>query len=381
MKTKLLFFSVILIFLFGCSEKKSKIEILTNFDAIYLPASEVSETAIPVDSSFYEELQNDFKNIVEKIKDRKDSEPKYFAFGYRFYINENGKIDKVKTLEKYFWNRQTTQQERTKRIKMLVSKLKKYKFIPAKISGQNVKSRYDIELGVIFNNGKLKIRKNGKIGHFEEKNTDNDYFVAVEQMPAPIGGIAGIQKRITYPEIARKAGIQGRVFVKAFIDGKGNVVKTEILKGIGAGCDEAAIKAVEQTKFVPGRQRGQAVKVQVSIPILFRLDVTDNKTKKDEKNFYFWVRSSIKIDSHKFAKLKGRIFNTKHGILLTPANIMLADTKFGAATDEKGYYLINNIKPGKYSLFVRHNKYGKSKSKIFTFKAGYEYTIDVGINK
>lgn len=105
----------------------------------------------------------------------------------------------------------------------------------------------------------------------EEEEEEPVFFVAVEEMPEPIGGIAGIQQRIVYPEIARRAGVQGRVFVKAFVDEAGNVFKTELIKGIGAGCDEAALAAVQQTKFKPGKQRGKAVKVQVSIPILFKI--------------------------------------------------------------------------------------------------------------
>lgn len=105
----------------------------------------------------------------------------------------------------------------------------------------------------------------------EEEEAEPVFFVAVEQQPEPIGGLEGIQKRIVYPEIAKRAGVQGRVFVKAFVDENGNVVKVELLKGIGAGCDEAAMEAVKNTKFTPGRQRGKSVKVQVSIPIVFKL--------------------------------------------------------------------------------------------------------------
>ena len=107
----------------------------------------------------------------------------------------------------------------------------------------------------------------------QEEDDDEEpvFFVAVEQQPQPIGGLEAIQKRIVYPEIAKRAGVQGRVFVKAFVDENGNVVKTELLKGIGAGCDEAAMEAVKNTKFIPGKQRGKAVKVQVSIPIVFKL--------------------------------------------------------------------------------------------------------------
>lgn len=106
----------------------------------------------------------------------------------------------------------------------------------------------------------------------EEEEIPVEFFVAVEQMPEPIGGITAIQKRIIYPEIAKRAGVQGRVYVKAFVDEAGTVQKAEVIKGIGAGCDEAAIAAVLKTKFKPGKQRGKPVRVQVSIPILFKLN-------------------------------------------------------------------------------------------------------------
>jgi periplasmic protein TonB len=105
----------------------------------------------------------------------------------------------------------------------------------------------------------------------EEKKEAPVYFVAVEEMPEPIGGIAAIQQLITYPEIAKRAGVEGKVYVLAFVDERGNVTNAKIIKGIGAGCDEAAIDAVLQTKFKPGKQRGTPVKVQVSIPIVFKL--------------------------------------------------------------------------------------------------------------
>jgi protein TonB len=97
------------------------------------------------------------------------------------------------------------------------------------------------------------------------------YFVAVEEMPEPVGGIQAIQSKIVYPEIAKRAGVEGRVYVLAFVDENGTVTDAKIIKGIGAGCDEAALDAVKKTKFKPGKQRGKPVKVQVSIPVVFRL--------------------------------------------------------------------------------------------------------------
>jgi len=93
------------------------------------------------------------------------------------------------------------------------------------------------------------------------------YFVAVEEMPEPIGGIQAIQSKIVYPEIAKRAGVEGKVYVLAFVDENGNVTKVTLTKGIGAGCDEAAMEAVRKTKFKPGKQRGKPVKVQVQIPV------------------------------------------------------------------------------------------------------------------
>jgi protein TonB len=107
----------------------------------------------------------------------------------------------------------------------------------------------------------------------EEKIIEKEpvYFVAVEEMPEPIGGLSAIQKIIIYPEIAKRAGVEGKVLVLAFVDESGNVTKAEVIKGIGLGCDEAAINAVLQTTFKPGKQRGKSVKVKVTIPINFKL--------------------------------------------------------------------------------------------------------------
>jgi len=105
----------------------------------------------------------------------------------------------------------------------------------------------------------------------EDEDAEPVFFVAVEQMPEPIGGIGAIQSKIVYPEIAKRAGVQGRVFVKAYVDEKGNVNKVELIRGIGAGCDEAAMNAVKSVMFKPGKQRGKPVKVQVTVPVLFKL--------------------------------------------------------------------------------------------------------------
>ncbi len=105
----------------------------------------------------------------------------------------------------------------------------------------------------------------------EEEEEEPEIFVIVEQMPELIGGLAAIQKQIRYPEIAKKAGVEGRVIVQFIVDEQGGVLDPQVVRGIGAGCDEEAVRAVQQAKFEPGKQRGKSVKVKMSLPITFKL--------------------------------------------------------------------------------------------------------------
>ncbi|MDR3611224.1 MAG: energy transducer TonB [Ignavibacteriaceae bacterium] len=66
-----------------------------------------------------------------------------------------------------------------------------------------------------------------------------------------IGGDEELGKKIIYPEEAKKIGVSGSIMIHAFVDEKGNVVGTKLIRGIGFGCDEAALDAVKQVKFYP----------------------------------------------------------------------------------------------------------------------------------
>ena len=78
--------------------------------------------------------------------------------------------------------------------------------------------------------------------------------------------------RPSYPEIAQEAGIEGVVIVQAFIDEKGRVKETLILKGVpNTGLDEAAMDAIRKTRFKPAKQRERSVGVWISIPVNFKL--------------------------------------------------------------------------------------------------------------
>jgi len=96
-------------------------------------------------------------------------------------------------------------------------------------------------------------------------------FVWSEVMPEPIGGLAAIQQKVTYTEIAKRIDLEGKVIVEAVVDENGNVIDAKVLKGLGGGLDEEALQAVQKTKFSPGLQRGKPVRVRINIPIKFVL--------------------------------------------------------------------------------------------------------------
>lgn len=106
----------------------------------------------------------------------------------------------------------------------------------------------------------------------EEQDEEPEIFQVVEDMPEPVGGMQAIYEKIRYPDVARRAGIEGRVIIQFMVDENGQVRNPLVIRGIGGGCDEAAIAAIQQVEWTPGRQRGRAVKVQFQLPIMFRLN-------------------------------------------------------------------------------------------------------------
>jgi protein TonB len=96
-------------------------------------------------------------------------------------------------------------------------------------------------------------------------------FVWSEVMPEPIGGLAAIQQKVTYTEIAKRIGLEGKVIIEAVIDENGNVIDAKVLKGLGGGLDEESLHAVQTTRFSPGLQRGKPIRVRINIPVKFVL--------------------------------------------------------------------------------------------------------------
>ena len=105
----------------------------------------------------------------------------------------------------------------------------------------------------------------------ESAEEEEDFFVLVEEMPELIGGLQALQKEVEYPERALRANIEGRVYVQFIVNEKGEVENPTVIRGIGGGCDEEAIRVVKLAEFKPGMQRGRPVRVQFNLPVIFMI--------------------------------------------------------------------------------------------------------------
>ncbi|MDR2083566.1 MAG: energy transducer TonB [Bacteroidales bacterium] len=105
---------------------------------------------------------------------------------------------------------------------------------------------------------------------------DDIEYTVVESDPEFPGGDVGrltyLRDNVKYPKMAKESGIQGIVYVTFVVMPDGSISNVEVLRGIGGGCDEEAVRVVENMpKWKPGEQRGQKVKVRFGMQIKFTL--------------------------------------------------------------------------------------------------------------
>jgi protein TonB len=102
-----------------------------------------------------------------------------------------------------------------------------------------------------------------------DESGPDDKFIPYDQAPRPKIPLGDL---IIYPELAREAGIEGKIFVRAFINTKGIVTATKIVKGLpNTGLDEAALNAIKKSRWYPARQRDKKVGIWITIPVDFSL--------------------------------------------------------------------------------------------------------------
>lgn len=131
----------------------------------------------------------------------------------------------------------------------------------------------------------IQMTEDMKIDEYIEQQMETDLedeiaeeiFTIVEQKPEPNGGFnvfyEFVSKNMKYPPMASRSGIEGRVYIEFVVDKDGSLTDLKVIKGIGGGCDEEALRILGKApKWNPGKQRGRPVKVRMVLPILFRLE-------------------------------------------------------------------------------------------------------------
>ncbi|HNT70115.1 MAG: Gram-negative bacterial tonB protein [Bacteroidetes bacterium ADurb.Bin035] len=103
-----------------------------------------------------------------------------------------------------------------------------------------------------------------------------EIFTFVEEYPEFPGGDKALREyilnNIKYPEVARTSGITGTVYVQFVVEKDGSISDVKVVRGIGGGCDEEAVRVVKSMpRWKPGKQRGQPVRVYFTLPIEFKL--------------------------------------------------------------------------------------------------------------
>lgn len=103
-----------------------------------------------------------------------------------------------------------------------------------------------------------------------ENVTDEGVYLVAEQPPRLIGGLGALHRKVRYPEEAYEKGIEGRVYVQFVVDKNGDVQDAEVMRGLGSGCDEEALRVIQQARFEPGTIGGEPVKVRHTLYIQYK---------------------------------------------------------------------------------------------------------------
>ena len=136
-----------------------------------------------------------------------------------------------------------------------------------------------LQVAVKTKEGKVIIRNQtpAELASVAAQVDTGQVFRVVEKMPEYSGGINALMHylatNIKYPAEARKAKVQGRVYVNFIIEKNGSISHVKVLKGIGHGCDKESVKVVENMpRWIPGYQKGKPVRVEYNLPIKFSLE-------------------------------------------------------------------------------------------------------------
>lgn len=242
-------------------------------------------------------------------------------------------------------------------------------------AGKSTRIIYEVQLSEEAESQKIKssalaLSENGNTTldtssvELEIANCD-EIFVIVEERPQIIGGLDTLHNELRYPDLARKAGIEGRVIADFVVTPLGNVLNAKVVRDIGGDTDEEALRLISDfAQFKPGLRNGEPVCVKLALPITFQVNrdfpsirpLQDHKVKINE-NFWF---KTLRLASGSTGDIRLKI-NAPHGRFL-PEWVNYKINKDGSAefygtpsepdsavieitaTNEKGNRVFNSFK-------------------------------------
>lgn len=183
--------------------------------------------------------------------------------------------------------------------------------------------------------------------------TDDEIFSIVEESASPISGYPVlyeyIAKNMNYPQQARSMGIEGKVFIEFVVNVDGTLSDFVPIKGIGAGCDQEAIRVLQTSTiaWTPGKQQGMSVKQRMVLPITFKLGSgspaaiiigeADNNYPGSQDEFKITVTKTV---VNGLAQISGQVKN-QDGAPLAGTNIVVKSTTTGTVSNSDGSFKID----------------------------------------
>ncbi len=189
----------------------------------------------------------------------------------------------------------------------------------------------------------------------EKSKMDGEVFTMVESQPRYPGGMDAfyqyLGQEMKYPLQARKAGIEGRVYVQFIVEPDGTISEVTTLKGIGGGCDAEAERVMTNTSgWIPGEQRGKKVRVRMVLPLIFKLNnegvANGGKSKgtiiiNEVEN----VNDRMKINANLQEGVWTGTVYAPNGQPLAGVNIVEKNTTSGTVSDRDGSFRLKLINP------------------------------------
>lgn len=224
---------------------------------------------------------------------------------------------------------------------------------------QDIDPKSIASMHVMKDEGKIGmfLDRSGYFQQMKQLNSAGEVFTIVDEPAMPEGGYQAFYERLSvrlkYPQQARKLGVQGKVYVQFIVDKTGELTEITVVKGIGAGCDQAAIDAVSASStWSAPKQRGIAVKQRIILPITFSLG--DTESDESQKNI---INNGKVIESEKDLTYKPMMaeIDFKNGLVtgtvtnhlakpLPGVNIVISGTTTGTVSDLNGNFKLKASK-------------------------------------